>query len=289
VSPPPNASRVPEDPPELARAHRPQFLALLLFGFTIYERPSALSAGSIIDVLGDLGIASHAVRSTLTRMTERGLLTRIKRSREVYYALAAHGSAVLADGRAAALQPPDRSWDGSWTVLAFTLPEDQRDIRHQLRSRLAWSGFGLLRSGMWIAPGRVDVAELVSDLGVAPAIRAFTAKVEYPTDDIQLVNDAFDLEAIAARYRAFIDRWGHPELTDLAAAGPLTRILLLQSEWAQIARADPRLPVAHLPTDWPAKTAYTLYHDLHGSMEPQARAECSARTQIIEVSPEPVA
>jgi phenylacetic acid degradation operon negative regulatory protein len=282
-------SRAPEEPAELARAHRPQFLALMLFGFTIYELPAALAAGSIIDVLGDLGIAGHAVRSTLTRMTERGLLTRIKRSREVYYALTAHGSAVLADGRAAALQPPDRSWDGSWTVLAFTLPEEQRDVRHQLRSRLAWSGFGLLRSGMWIAPGRVDVAELVSDLDVDPAIRAFTAKAEFPTDDIQLVNDAFDLEAIAARYRAFVDRWGRPGPADLAAAGPLTRILLLQSEWAQIARADPRLPVAHLPADWPAKAAYTLYHDLHGVLEPQARAECSARTRVIEVSPESAA
>ncbi|MFL4910202.1 PaaX family transcriptional regulator C-terminal domain-containing protein [Streptomyces sp. MMS24-I2-30] len=278
----------PENPAELARAHRPQFLALMLLGFTVYQRPLAMATSSVIGVLADFDISSHAVRATLNRMTDRGLLTRVKRSREVFYALTAHGSAVLADGHAAAHEPPDRQWDGSWTVLGFTVPEDQRAVRHQLRSRLTWRGFGLLRNGMWIAPGQVDVEELLSDLRIGPAIRAFAATPVPPTDNTQLINDAFDLEAIASRYRTFIARWEKPDPADAAGASTLTRILLLQSEWAQIARADPRLPVSHLPSDWPALSAFRLYHELHDALEPQARQECASRTRLIDTGPGPV-
>jgi len=261
----------------------------MLFGFAVYKRPLAVAAGSIIDVLADFGTSSHAARATLTRLSDRGLLTRVRHRREVFYALTARGSAVLADGHAVANQPPDRQWDGSWTVLGFTLPEDQRAVRHQLRSRLTWGGFGLLRNGMWIAPGQVDVDELLSGLPVGPAVRAFTARPLRPTDDSQLINDAFDLETIATRYRAFVARWENPDRTGLAGASALTRVLLLQSEWAQLARADPRLPVSHLPPDWPARAAYALYHVLHSSLESQARQQCATRIRVIEVSPEPVA
>lgn len=286
--PPRPLDDTPEDPPELARAHRPQFLALMLFGFTVYERPLALAAGSAIDVLADLGISTHAVRSTLTRMTDRGLLTRVKHRREMFYALTAHGSAVLADGQKAAHQPPDWPWDGEWTVLGFSLPEGQRAERHQLRSRLTWRGFGLLHNGMWIAPGQVDTEALLSDLHLGPAVRAFIARPVPPTDSVQLIHDAFDLEAIATRYRAFVARWEHLDPTGRAKASALTRILLLQSEWSQIARADPRLPVSHLPPDWPAKAAHTLYHDLYRDLEPTARQESAARTRVIDVHPDPV-
>lgn len=285
----PPENRASEDPPELARARRPQFLALMLFGFTIYERPLALATGSIIDVLGDIGISSHAVRSTLTRMTARGLLSRVRQRRETYYALTTHGTAVLADGRAAAHHPPDGQWDGSWTVLAFSLPEGERDVRHQLRSRLAWSGFGPLRRGMWIAPGHVEVSELLADLDVGSSVHAFSATAQLPTDDTQLIGDAFDLAAIARRYRTFMARWENAGPADLAEASTLTRILLLQSEWAQLARADPRLPPSHLPADWPAKAAFALYHGLHDRLEPLARKQYAARIRVIDAVGEPVA
>jgi phenylacetic acid degradation operon negative regulatory protein len=278
-----DADLIRDTPRDVVRARRPQFLALMLFGVVVFERPLALAASSVIEILGDLDITDHAVRSTLTRMAERGLLARYRRGREVFFGLTEHGSAVLADGHAAAHQSPDRQWDGTWTILGFSLPEEQRALRHQLRSRLVWRGFGLLQSGMWIAPGAIDVNTLIDDLALGPVIRVFTATPTLPTDDGQLIQDAFDLDAIAARYRTFITRWS--SRTALAGLDPLTCLLLLQSEWAQIARADPRLPLAHLPHDWPATTAFNLYHRLDQQLRPRAEKTCATRARTAILTP----
>jgi len=267
--------------PEVSRARRPQFLILMLFGVVAFRRPVAVATGSVISVLGDLGVSGHAARSTLTRMVDRNLLIRLRRGREAYFGLTGHGSSVLAEGQAAARQSPDRDWDGTWTLIGFSLPEDQRAVRQQIRSRLAWRGFGLLRNGMWIAAGTVDVETLLDDLAINPHIRVFTAAPAAPTTDTALILDAFDLPEIAARYEGFIARWGS---LPPRAADPLRFLLTLQSEWAQIARADPRLPLSHLPPDWPAPKAFELYKQLDGQVRPGAEQACAERVRTLEVT-----
>jgi phenylacetic acid degradation operon negative regulatory protein len=270
-----------EVPPEVSRARRPQFLTLMLFSVAAFGQPVALSAGSVIDVLGDLGVSGHAARSTLTRMADRGLLARHRVGREAFFALTGHGSEVLAEGQAAARQSPDRDWDGMWTVVSFSLPEDQRALRHQVRSRLVWRGFGLLQGGMWIAAGAVDVGTLLEDLGVDPYIRVFTASPTVPTTDADLILDAFDLPQIAARYEGFISRWGDAKP---GSADPLSFLLWLQSEWAQIARADPRLPLDRLPGDWPASRAFELNQRLYEQARPAARQASADRIRTLDVT-----
>ena len=46
-------------------------------------------------------------------------------------------------------------WDGRWLFVVLRVPEERREVRHQLRSRLAWAGLGLAgRRGMADAPRR---------------------------------------------------------------------------------------------------------------------------------------
>ena len=45
-----------------------------------------------------------------------------------------------------------------WTLVTFSVPENQRTLRHRLRSALTWEGFAPLRDGLWLAPGEVDLA-----------------------------------------------------------------------------------------------------------------------------------
>jgi phenylacetic acid degradation operon negative regulatory protein len=43
---------------------------------------------------------------------------------------------------------------------------------------------------------------------------------------------------------------------------PLAVQLLLASDWLQVIRVDPRLPAGHLPADWPAAKAESLFVEL---------------------------
>ncbi|MGW2323068.1 PaaX family transcriptional regulator [Streptomyces sp. NPDC001233] len=261
---------MPVTSPDLAP--RPQSLMLSFFGIHVLGQEIALSSACVIDVFARIGVTEEAVRSTLTRMVNRGLLERHRQGRKMYFALTPRAVAVLQDGhdRIWHTGAVNRDWDGQWTLVGFSLPEAWRRERHDLRSRLTWGGFGPLQSGLWVAPGVVDVNALLEDLSLAAHLRVFRGTVLEPTEVAQVVESAFDTKSIAAEYHAFLDRWSEP---DAGGADPLGGQLLLHTDWLELVRRDPHLPAEHLPADWPAIRAEELFHTLAQRCAAAARAE----------------
>ncbi|WP_246342097.1 PaaX family transcriptional regulator [Actinomadura verrucosospora] len=257
-------------------------LMLTFFGAHVLGRPVAVSAGSVIEVLGRVGIGEHAVRTSLNRMVKRGLLERHRQGRKMYFALSAHAARVLEDGRERIWRAGvvNRNWDGRWTLVGFSLPEDWRRERHDLRSRLVWAGFGPLQNGLWAAPGTVDVAAALAGLGLEAHIRVFGGSVLPPTQVRDVLETAFDVPAMASRYQAFLDRWDTAGAGGCPAAAEglpddLARQLVLHSEWLELVRRDPHLPAEHLPDGWPAMRAEAVFRDLAGRWERPAAAEAA--------------
>jgi phenylacetic acid degradation operon negative regulatory protein len=243
---------------------------LMLFGDYVLDRDLCVNSASIIEVLGRLDVSEHATRSTLTRMVNRGLLRRQRYGRTMYFGLTQRAIEVLHDGRRRIWETGavnDR-WDGTWTLLCFSLPESWQRQRHGLRSQLAWAGFGPLQGGLWIAPGHVDVEGIVGGLGLEAHVRVFRARADELTDVRQMIGDAYDLDGVAARYEDFLHRWeGAP-----VAGDPIAARLTIVAEWLLAIRRDPRLPVQHLPPDWPAAPAQSLFRRLETTLDEQARA-----------------
>ena len=268
-------------------AVRPQTLMLTLLGRYLLGREVAVSAASVIEVFGRVGVGEHAARSTLTRMVNRGLLLRQRHGRAMYFGLTARSERILADGEARLWQAGavNRDWDGVWTLLGFSLPESWQKQRHELRSQLTWAGFGPLFNGLWIAPGRVAVEEIVGSLGLESHVKAFHATTLPGTDVDQMIRETWDLEAIAAPYRTFIERWIHAAADLEAETGgrdPLAVKLVLDSDWLQVIRDDPRLPVGHLPPDWPAAEAEALFVRLDRRVDQEA---ARIAEQLLDVRP----
>lgn len=253
-------------------AVRPQAVLLTFCAQFLLDRPAPLFTGSFVEAVTRAGIGEHAVRTTVTRMCQRGLLDRRRAGPKVYLSLAPGTAQLLHDAEARVwLQGAvNRSWSGEWTLLSFSLPESRRAERHQLRKRLGWEGFGLLHSGLWIAPPAADVPKVLAGLAVDDDVRVFRATALAPTDVRRLVTDAWDLEALAAGYTGFLERWAGPApRSDLG--DDLARFLLLLTEWLLLVRIDPHLPEELLPPGWPAVAAERLVHRLRAEYEPGAR------------------
>jgi DNA-binding transcriptional regulator PaaX len=86
---------------------------LTFLGDYLYDRDLCVFSGSVIDVLGRLGVSEHATRSTLTRMVNRGLLYRQKDGRRMYFGLTEHADPEKIEPDLMALLPKKE-----WT--AFT-------------------------------------------------------------------------------------------------------------------------------------------------------------------------
>jgi phenylacetic acid degradation operon negative regulatory protein len=251
---------------------RPQALLLTFFGAYLLGAGVHVATSSVLEVLRRAGVSEHATRSTLSRMARRDLLRRVRRGRQVYLGLTPRSRAILRDGdtRMWRMGAVNAHWDGSWTLLGFSLPDAWQRQRHELRSRLLWAGFGPLQGGLWIGSSQADVAGVVEGLDLDGHIRVFSARALPPTDVDRLVYEAWDLDAIADRYHGFLDRWAaqehRPHLPDQLACQ-----LVLQADWLQVIRRDPRLPAAHLPPSWPAERAQELFRARNADYDPQAR------------------
>jgi phenylacetic acid degradation operon negative regulatory protein len=244
---------------------------LAFFGsYVLDEGPLYVYSGSVIDVLCRAGVGEQAVRSTLTRMVNRGLLQRQRRGRRMYFGLTTEAAHILRDGgsRLWRTGAVNDDWDGTWTLLGFSLPESWQRQRHDLRSRLTWSGFGALYSGLWIAPGDVDVSDIVAELGLAAHVKIFHARADDATDVGLMIRDTWDL-----RWTAWLGN---------GTGDPIGTHLILISEWLGIIRTDPRLPARHLPHDWPARAAQETFHRVAYRTGGPARQRAA---ELLEVSP----
>lgn len=257
------------------QALRSQSVMLTFLGNHVYGRDLCVFSGSFIEVFARVGVSEDATRSTLGRMAGGGLLRRRRQGRRVYFGLTPRTVEILQDGER-------RIWhtgvvndaeDDRWTLIAFSLPESWQRQRHELRSRLVWSGFGPLQNGLWIAPSGVDAEAVIRglDLGPDANVKAFHAEPCGPTDMQRLLRDAYDLDALGGRYRDFLERWDRCEPMP-EAPDDLARSLVMLTEWLRIIRADPRLPVRYLPHDWPAERAQLVCHSLHDRFRGEALA-----------------
>ncbi|MFD7709629.1 PaaX family transcriptional regulator C-terminal domain-containing protein [Streptomyces sp. NPDC059786] len=269
--------------------HRPQSLVLAFFGNHVLDAGHrCVYSGSIIDVLGRAGVGEQAVRSTLSRMVKRGLLLRQRQGRRVYFGLTAQARRVLAEGRRRIWDEDavNADWDGTWTLLGFSLPEAWQRQRHSLRSRLLWSGFGPLYSGLWIAPGEIEVGGILAGLGLTGHAKVFHARAADATDIAAMVRESWDLDGIAARYTGFGQRWGACAGRGEGAGDAIVVRLRLVTEWLDVIRTDPRLPLRHLPGDWPARSAQGVFRAVADVTAGPARRMAES---LVDTVPEPAA
>lgn len=267
------ATASPAVPPETDESQdarpeiRPQSLMLALLGEYVFGSRTLVFSGSYIEVFARAGISEQATRSTLTRMVQRDLLCRRRKGRRMYFGLTDRSEALLLDGSRRIWERGvvNRAADTEWTLIGFSFPDAWKRQRHELRTRLTWSGFGLLHGGLWLAPSHVEVEGVLDELGLRDHVKVFAARPKAPTDIGQLVRDAYDLPAIAERYRAFLHRWESVEPEH--SRDPLVRKLLLTADWLSTLREDPRLPLHLLPEDWPAERAQDLFRRMHAELD----------------------
>ncbi|MFG6403049.1 PaaX family transcriptional regulator C-terminal domain-containing protein [Microbacterium sp. P04] len=251
---------------------------LTLFGDYWWRVPEALPTGSILGALGDLGVKEAAARAALGRLVDVDLLSAERDGRRTAHRLTDRGLAVVGD-EAQWLDTfgvREQPWDGTWTVVAFSIPESQRALRHSSRSRLRWLGFAPLYDGVWISArdAAADALGQLSQLGVAD-VTAMRAQLERSGGASP--RSAWNLDEIQRQYAAFATT-----LTDAETPGEPVNALALRSRlmlaWQAFRETDPALPSELLPSDWPRVPLRRRFAEVHASLGP---ASVERFTQLV--------
>ena len=270
------------------RSRQPKQLLLAFFGEHVVDQDvPPLRASALIDLLDGVGVAAPATRATLDRMVRRGMLSRERRGREILFSLTREGSAVLREATDRVRGPrPFAPHGEGWTLVTFSVPENQRTLRHRLRSTLTWEGFAPLRDGLWLAPGEVDLASALEPLRAALPLGAVTGFHAHELPGFAMADSvaaAWDLESISNAHEAFIETWSSPS-ADADAGSALGTRTMLVADWLELLRADPRLPRQFLGADWPADRSYEVYWNWRRGLDAASTAQFEAIAAASEVT-----
>lgn len=252
-----------------------QHLLTTLLGDYWSLRTEHIPSAALVAMLGEFDIRPAAARAGINRLARRGLLVSSRSGRNSLYGLAPGAADLLLAGayRFVAFGGDEEEWDGRWTLVLFTLSEQQRDLRYSLHARLRWLGFAPLYDGTWVSPrpAAEQVRKEVDGLGV-PNVSIFRG-VEQP-DAARPPIEAWDLDEIERVYREFLDTYGplasqvrRGQISTTEALLARTRII---DSWRSFPGIDPALPVNLLPPGWPRREAHDLFVEVYDALGPLA-------------------
>lgn len=277
-------------------------LLMTVLGEYVLPRDRPVWTSALVSALALVGAAEKSARQALARTAADGWLAPERVGRRVRWVLTASGRRLLSEGakRIYDFGAGERPWDGTWLLLLVSVPESgppgagfspgPRErahafsggggqavllpgaLRHRVRTRLSWAGFGSPEAGVWISPYPDREAEALSvlkELGLAATAMSFSASYGAVGSEDAMVARAWDLAELRTRYEDFIGEFGplRPETGD-AVLRAQTRLV---HRWRRFPFLDPQLPHELLPPNWSGSAAAELFHRRRAEWAPSAQ------------------
>lgn len=254
-------------------AMKPRSMIFTIYGDYIRYYGGEIWIGSLIKLLEQFGHTPQSVRAAISRMARQGWIKSRKSGNKSYYSMTEQGLKRLEEAAKRIYKLNSDPWDGKWRILVYTIPEEIRQVRDELRQELVWSGFGMLATSCWVTP--LDLQEQVKGIiqryEVDHYVDFFEAGYKGPQESSQLVQKCWDLQELNERYKQFIDGYrvkyeAHlkaEEQGELEDTDCFVERAKLVHEYRKFLFYDPGLPEELLPNDWLGTEAAQLFRDYY--------------------------
>jgi phenylacetic acid degradation operon negative regulatory protein len=247
---------------------------MTVLGEFVLPRDKPVWTSVLVDALGVLDVEEKSARQALARSAAEGWVVSERVGRRVRWSLTPPGRRLLTEGaeRIYSFGSNSGTWDSNWLMLILSVPESKRDLRHRLRTRLTWAGFGSPVSGVWVSPDVTRLREaqqIVNDLGLGTQAMSFTSRYGEIGEQESMVARSWDLTELKNRYEDFIDKF--TGLNPRGGEAVLRAQSQLVHEWRRFPFLDPGLPLELLPANWSGVKAAELFHRTHVNWRPEAQ------------------
>lgn len=255
------------------RQYSAKALLYTILGELVLPAGGSAWTSTLLDGFGLLGINEKNARQALARVADQGMIESRRHGREARWELTPAGRKLLEAGaeRIYGFGAAKSAWGGEWLLAHCPVPEAQRSLRHQLRTRLSFEGFGELSASLAVSPhaereGRLR--HILHSLGLAQECVVLQCRTGSPTADLDLARRAWDLDALAASYQAFSQ--AHAERPAAGPEASFQAVVELVHDWRRFPSIDPELPPELLPADWAGDGARSVFHGCHARWAPGA-------------------
>ncbi|MEP9408393.1 phenylacetic acid degradation operon negative regulatory protein PaaX [Peribacillus frigoritolerans] len=259
-----------------------QSMIFTIYGDYIRNYGSKIWIGSLIRLLKEFGHNEQGVRVAVSRMVKQGWIQSEKQGNKSYYFLTDRGVQRMDEAANRIYKMKPNEWDGKWRILMYTIPEDKRQLRDDLRKELLWSGFGSFSSGCWISPNDLEkqINRLIEKYDIDEYVDFFISEYKGPKENQSLVEKSWQLKEIENKYEEFIEKYskqfivhqsiiGRGEMSDADCFVERTNLV---HEYRKFLFIDPGLPKELLPSKWNGNHAALLFSQYYQVLaEPASR------------------
>ncbi|MDR6636764.1 PaaX family transcriptional regulator C-terminal domain-containing protein [Paenarthrobacter nitroguajacolicus] len=235
-----------------------------VIGLYLREAGGWMSAKDIVALMEALGTSGTVTRTALGRLRKKDVVLQESRDGLPGFTLTDGASTMLARGDRRIYNPRSMGDADPWCLISFSIPETEREKRHQLRRRLHWIGCGTVAAGLWICPDslRAEVEEILADLDLRDMATVFVTETPLVGGSLRdAASSWWDLEAVAGLHKDFIREHGAAasgQRVGVTAQAFATYVQCID-RWRIIPYLDPGLPPAFLPADWPGAEGAELF------------------------------
>ncbi len=237
-----------------------------VYGDHLRTRGSQAPVAAVVRMLDPVGIAAPAVRTAISRMVMQGWLEPVQLSGGRGYQTTERANRRLDVTGDRVYRRDLPTWDGTWQ-LVFVAPSSTRTARTRLRADLTFLGYAELSENVWVSPfPRTELDTVLERAGATARTARADAFDPPPTG-------AWDLDRLRTSYDGWLTaaddlvdhHLGAHEDDDEAAFAARFHLV---HEWRKFLFADPGLPEALLPADWPGRAANELFAERAASLKP---------------------
>ncbi|MBM7649138.1 phenylacetic acid degradation operon negative regulatory protein [Bacillus ectoiniformans] len=259
-----------------------QSMIFTIYGDYIRHYGNKIWVGSLIRLMKEFGHNEQGVRVAVSRMVKQGWIQSEKQGNKSFYFLTGRGVNRIEEAAKRIFKLNPHEWDGKWRILMYTIPEEKRSVRDELRKELLWSGFGSFSNSCWISPNNLEkeVQSLINKYEISEYVDFFVSDYKGPKENESLVEKSWPLEEIEKKYEEFINTYSKQfvihqsiisrgEMSDAQCFVERTKLV---HEYRKFLFIDPGLPRELLPPMWDGNHAASLFSQYYKILaEPASR------------------
>lgn len=250
-------------------------------GLYLRRLGGTIAIADLVRLMEDFGIPAARTRTGVVRLKKKGLLLH-DREGSIGYRLNPDSVPMLERGDRRIFQARRMQDDDPWCLISFSIPESQRDLRHQLRRRLQWIGCGVVAPALWICPDYLsdEVEQILDDLGVRAHATLFRSETPRVAGELRdAVNSWWELESLRVEHETFAAAADAIEATPIASdLDGFVGYMRVIDSWRVLPYVDPGLPSSLVPDHWPGQASVDRFNELSGRLAAPAWAHVRSVT-----------
>jgi phenylacetic acid degradation operon negative regulatory protein len=234
-------------------------LILTIFGDFVSAHGGTIWLGSLIKLVSRLGINQRLVRTSVFRLTEKGILQSKQVGRRSFYSLTDKGFRQYSSAAERIYRYHDYKWNGEWCLVFTTLENLPKKERERFQNELIWLGFNRLANGVYAHPlvALEEVHKVVKEMSLEDSVVVMQSRSSGDESLIasgNLIKSSFNVFAMKEEYQEHIDFFkGILKSAESSAqksdeACFLIRLLLIH-KYRRILMREPEIPHELMPAE----------------------------------------